>query len=173
MFCPRCSQQLVNDVRFCSRCGIPLHVISEVVANNGFAPSDPAASKSKTPRQKGMRIGGKVMFFALALLPLFFGLCFVADNPDPLLVPAAIFFVGLCWMIYSRIFAEDIVYPSFKNQQPQFRQPQSFALLPDRMPVRGLDSRRVDTADIPQSPGVTDHTTQFFDEAGNSERVAE
>ena len=39
MFCPRCGQQQMSgDLRFCSRCGLPLGIVSEVLANGGTLP---------------------------------------------------------------------------------------------------------------------------------------
>ncbi|MFY9558016.1 MAG: hypothetical protein WAV20_18660 [Blastocatellia bacterium] len=121
--------------------------------------------KKRTPRKKGMRLGGQLMFIALVLTPIFFGLCFAVDAGEPLLVPATIFFAGLCWMLYARIFADDTAYVSPTNHPPQFSntQPNSFMLFPDRRPLASLDPRRMNTADLPQSSGVTDHTTQLFD----------
>lgn len=37
MHCPRCGQQQVSeDIKFCSRCGLPLGLVSEVVAQGGY-----------------------------------------------------------------------------------------------------------------------------------------
>ncbi|HVE56963.1 MAG TPA: hypothetical protein VNB22_09045 [Pyrinomonadaceae bacterium] len=39
MHCPRCGQQQVTeDIKFCSRCGFPLGLVSEVLAHGGFLP---------------------------------------------------------------------------------------------------------------------------------------
>lgn len=39
MYCPNCGQQQIsNETRFCSRCGLQLGLIAEVVANGGFLP---------------------------------------------------------------------------------------------------------------------------------------
>jgi hypothetical protein len=39
MHCPRCGQQQVSeDIKFCSRCGLPLGIVSEVVAQGGYLP---------------------------------------------------------------------------------------------------------------------------------------
>ena len=39
MFCPRCSQQQVSEeTKFCSRCGFPLGLVSEILAHDGFLP---------------------------------------------------------------------------------------------------------------------------------------
>lgn len=34
MYCPQCSQQqATGEMRFCSRCGFPLKIVSQLVAN--------------------------------------------------------------------------------------------------------------------------------------------
>lgn len=39
MHCPRCGQQQVSeDIKFCSRCGFPLGLVSEILAHGGFLP---------------------------------------------------------------------------------------------------------------------------------------
>lgn len=39
MHCPRCGQQQVSEeIKFCSRCGLPLGLVSEVVAQGGYLP---------------------------------------------------------------------------------------------------------------------------------------
>lgn len=165
MYCPRCGQQTISDVRFCSRCGMALHAVSEIVANNGLWPAQGSASKSKSPRKKGMSLGCKLMFISLAIAPLFLVLSFAMDGPEPLYPPVALFFLGLSWMLYARLFQDDVISTVPTQRFDQFRSapPQSFALLPDRVPAVNSGPRRVSTAEIPQSPAVTEHTTQFFD----------
>jgi len=39
MHCPRCGQQQVsNETKFCNRCGLPLHIVAEVLSNDGTLP---------------------------------------------------------------------------------------------------------------------------------------
>ncbi len=39
MYCPNCSQQQISEeTKFCSRCGLPLGLVSEILANGGFLP---------------------------------------------------------------------------------------------------------------------------------------
>lgn len=39
MHCPNCGQQQVSEqMKFCSRCGFPLGLVSEILANGGFLP---------------------------------------------------------------------------------------------------------------------------------------
>jgi hypothetical protein len=166
MFCPRCAQQCSTDVRFCSRCGMPLDVIAEVTANQGLAVIDDEnrSLTTKAPHPQGTRIGTILMLAAVALSPIFFGLSVLIDGPGPLLAPVTLFLTGLCFVLYSRAFRE---YPRpMVNHQhypgfvPQDRPVQSF---PDRSPVGVYGPRKVNTADMAEPPSVTDHTTQFFD----------
>src|SRR4051812_16654898 len=39
MHCPNCGQQQVsNETKFCSRCGMPLGLVADVLANGGYLP---------------------------------------------------------------------------------------------------------------------------------------
>lgn len=72
MYCPRCAQQQVSDeMKFCSRCGLPLSGLLDWLAMSGTqagtAPKTSLASNS--PRRKGIRRGAKVMFFSAVLFP--------------------------------------------------------------------------------------------------------
>ena len=168
MYCPRCSQQFVNDIRFCSRCGMRLGLVAEIVANDGFAaPSAGQAIADQSPRQNGVRYGAKLMFAGLALLPPFFGLCFPVDNPSPLLVPATVFFGGLCLQVYSRLFGDDAttIGRDRRPYKPPVHAPAQAALLaPEQPPISAFDIRRANTSETVQPRSVTDHTTQFFEQ---------
>ena len=48
MHCPSCGQQQVsNDTKFCSRCGMPLGLVSELLVHGGFLPQLAALDKKK------------------------------------------------------------------------------------------------------------------------------
>jgi hypothetical protein len=71
MHCPDCGQQQVSEeTRFCSRCGLPLSLISEVVANRGTLPGL-ERNKPLVTRKAGMFVGIAVtVFFLLVMAPL-------------------------------------------------------------------------------------------------------
>ena len=75
MYCPRCGQeQISSELRFCSRCGIPLNLITEVVAHNGSLPQLEEAVKNKTlfTRRNGLIFSlFWFLIFVLVLTPLF------------------------------------------------------------------------------------------------------
>ena len=60
MHCPRCGQQQVSEeTKFCSRCGFPLGLVSEVLSHGGFLPQLANLQKNKKffTRQNGLKIG--------------------------------------------------------------------------------------------------------------------
>ena len=165
MYCPRCAQQCITDVRFCPRCGLPLNLIAEITANNGVAWGDDSnrAQATKSSRQKGIRVGTIIILTSMVLAPLFFGLSFLADGPGPLLVPLTIFLTGLSVVLYARAFGENL--PQNDKRQPyQIPRPANTPVLAlPRPSIDGFASQKVNTADMAERPSVTDHTTQFFD----------
>jgi hypothetical protein len=167
MYCPRCSQQQVSDeVSFCTRCGFQLGIVKELLVNDGALPAhalEAQANKLMASR-KGIRLGIKVIFFSIILLPLFLGLSYIFDSPVPLWAPAIVFLAGLTCVLYSSIFGEDI-FPSKQKAQPAFseRTVNTHTLpLPSGTPVGELGATRVNTAEMVQRPSVTEHTTKLL-----------
>jgi hypothetical protein len=166
MYCPRCSQQCVSDVRFCSRCGLPLNLIAQITANDGMAlgaygnHAHPATSS----RQKGTRAGTILILASVVLAPIFFGLSVLVDGPAPLLLPLTVFLTGLSVVLYARTFGESVPV-SVNHQLYQADRPAVLQMLPsaERPSIDGLAPRRVNTSDMAEPPPVTDHTTQLFD----------
>jgi hypothetical protein len=75
MHCPRCGQQQVSpETKFCSRCGLPLDLVTELVAHNGFLPQLAELENDKTvfTRRNGVVLSVFwFMFFTLLLSSLF------------------------------------------------------------------------------------------------------
>ena len=75
MYCPRCGQQQVSpELRFCSRCGLPLNLVAEVVTNGGSLPQIEEMFKNQSlfTRRNGLIFTlFWFLFFILILLPLF------------------------------------------------------------------------------------------------------
>ena len=172
MYCPRCGQQQISDeMRFCSRCGLPMSVLAEWLAR-GAVPSTYAAEtkvSSRSPRRKGMRRGGKVMFLSGVLFPVFLALSFAIDEGGPLIIPVLLFFIGLAIMLYSRLFVEDI--PSIQSQQAQTSRFGAMsgagALPPSNIPIQGpgnFAGQQVRTNELAQPPSVSEHTTKLLDQ---------
>ena len=105
MHCPRCGQQQVSEeIKFCSRCGFPLGLVSEILANGGFLPQLAELYKSKKWLTKKNGVMFSVMwtiFFLLIMTP-FWGIV----NVDTLSAISAIvgIFGGLMWLIAALVF---------------------------------------------------------------------
>src|SRR5215467_2241007 len=100
MYCPNCGQQQVSDeMRFCSRCGLALSGLAEWLA--GGLPvrrADEAPKLSPSRRRKAFRRAAKLMFFSVALFPIFLAISIGIDEPGPLYPPCNLFFASLMWM---------------------------------------------------------------------------
>lgn len=168
MYCPRCGQQFMTDVHFCSRCGLALNAIAEITATGGVVASSESrpAFTNRPPRQKGMRGGAMLMLGSLAVSPLFFAFCFAVEAGEPLLLPLAGFLIGLVWLLYSYIFADDRTSLGKRSQsscrlgnaskRSLLAQPTEKDLNPFNLYQRKMRERI-------EPSSVTDHTTQFFD----------
>jgi hypothetical protein len=177
MFCPKCGQsQVSEEVRFCSRCGLPLGGVADVVANNGLLPAQflapGVAPGAMSPRRKGVRQGGKLMLigtFLIAFLAVFIAL---TNAPDELpLVGVLVFLAGFLRLIYAFLFEDKTpaapahVLPAGQSFAPQQFDPraQAGALPPaDFRPAPSFFAPRQNTAEIPVPPSVTDHTTRLL-----------
>ena len=63
MFCPKCSQQQVNDeTRFCSRCGFELNIVKALLSSESNLQSVTTPVKDRSTRNRDMTIGAFLMF---------------------------------------------------------------------------------------------------------------
>jgi len=73
MHCPRCGQQQVSeDIKFCSRCGFPLGLVSEVLAHGGMLPqlNDSEKNEKWLTRKFGLKIALLWFSVFILLIPL-------------------------------------------------------------------------------------------------------
>ena len=77
MHCPSCGQQQVsNETKFCSRCGMPLAVVSEVLVHGGYLPQLAALDKKATTmftRRNGVVLSLFWLIFWLLVMAVIFG----------------------------------------------------------------------------------------------------
>ncbi|HMX26653.1 MAG TPA: hypothetical protein PKC13_13715 [Blastocatellia bacterium] len=177
MYCPKCSCHAGADgSRFCRSCGFRLDGVVQLLARNGVPegyvqPAPVAVPKAKSPRKEGIRKGGKGLFTAIAVFPVFFGLCFAADSAGPLSIPALIFFSGLMRMLYAQLFEDAAPEPPTVYQpviQPSVVQPfstappQPVSFLPGsyQPPQAALPQASVPTTgNLTMPPSVTEQPT--------------
>lgn len=180
MHCPRCGQQQISeDTRFCSRCGLPLDLVSQVVANNGTLPqlNDLPSPGRWFSRKTGLKLSA-VWFVVVTMILL--PLSGVANAPDEVTGSLAIlgFFGTVLMLLISFLFLPKDsklnvgipVYQAEAGQQNYFGGQRAAGSLPPQQsipasayapPVAG--SWR-DTNDL-QPTSVTEGTTKFFKEA--------
>ena len=90
MYCPRCSQQQVSEeTKFCSRCGFPLGLVSEILAHGGFLPQLAEIYKSRKifTRRNGVIFS---LFWFLIFVLVFTPLIAITDGPEGLVAATAL-----------------------------------------------------------------------------------
>lgn len=173
MYCPRCSQQQISgEIKFCSRCGLPLALVAEAVAHDGFLPRlADLGKKKKLTRRSGLIFSLFWCLFFVLLVTPFFGILDV----DKLAGMSALIgiFGGLLIALAAHFYLSRepktfAFQPSFENDfnrqnlggatvaalPPQQSIPASTFVPPPRANWR-------DTNDLVQ-PSVTDHTTKLL-----------
>lgn len=178
MFCPQCGQkQVANDVRFCSSCGLPLGVVSEVLAHRGQLPAYPPAQMSRplSPRQKGIRQGAMLMLSTMLVVPLVVFISVFITGAPQFFIPAAavICFVGGLLRIVQALMFEEAAPPAPPHAYVQTSMPPNYlgateraASLPPSQsaPAQATRPPRFDTGEIaPPRASVTDHTTRLLE----------
>ena len=168
MYCPRCGQQQISDeMRFCSRCGLPMSGLAEWIGSGGAPAARGAETRAlRSPRKKRRRRGSKLMFFSLVLFPVFLVISLRADEGAPMFVPFFLLFVSLTMMVYSRLFGEETSPIKDPAQQSNLGGKSAAGALPPQssIPVHGSAGRPVRTAELAQPPSVTENTTRLLDQ---------
>jgi hypothetical protein len=173
MFCPRCGQQAAEEVRFCSRCGLPLDAAAGLVGAGGHADPEPSeANVGLTPRQRGTRkglmitAGGALFFVIVAILDT------IKDDFFPVLLLAGLIItVGVMRMLYGLLLEEHA--PAGKSLKRPAAAAPTFAhegaraaeLPPARtVPANVYAKPGAQTSDMAVPPSVTEGTTRLLDE---------
>lgn len=174
MYCPKCGQQQVSDeMRFCSRCGLALSGLTEWIAGEALLVkrADEPQSVALSERRIGMRRAGKLMFFSGVLLPVFLVISLIVDEGAPLIFPFLVFFVALAMMLYARLFSDNtapVTDASLKRSAAQTAALPSSSTrssLPpkENMSLPTTGRPQVRTNELAQPPSVTENTTRFLD----------
>lgn len=166
MFCPKCSQPSSEEIRFCPRCGLSLVPHAALLAA-GDAPAAPSAAAQppvRTKRQIATRRAGKLMFFSVVLVPIFIGFSIGADGPEPMLVPLFAFLAGLAWLVYARLFVDNVVEAPRQASRRDLAGGERPALGAQQfVPASSFSQPPSITAEIAPPPSVTEHSTRLLD----------
>lgn len=170
MYCPNCGQQQVSDeMRFCSRCGLALSGLADWLSRGGVPakPEEKAAPAADSPRRKNMRRAAKLMFFSLALFPIFLIISIAEDAAEPLILPLMVFFASLAWMLYARLFsatnAPATLPAAAQTSALGSTQARGSLPPPTQMPIPAAGRQQVRTNELAQPPSVTENTTRLLD----------
>jgi len=167
MFCPKCSQQQVSDeVQFCSRCGLPLLNLKEMVSSAEKIQLEAPNKDTLSLRQKGTRQGVMLMLLSVILIPAYILLAAlfpandrliessVSDTPFEKISQAlllTIFLLGLARLLYARIFQsagfDENHSPNHLETSPNYSLPAT-----PGTPVTGLGAWRQNTGEIANTP---------------------
>src|ERR1041384_8694854 len=107
MYSPSCAQQQISDeMRFCSRCGLALSGLAEWLAGGGLpAPRNVEVQTSDAfPSRKGIKRAAKLMFFKGVLFPIFLAISLAVDEGGPMIIPILGFFLPPVLLLYRRLF---------------------------------------------------------------------
>ena len=178
MHCPRCGQQQVSEeTRFCSRCGFPLSLVSEILANGGVLPQ--LAELQRGGENKKWLTRKNALKFSLAwfLLITFLltPLAAIADAEEAAASFAVIGFMGgLLMMALSFLFLPKEIRvwqpPGNTSEQANYFAPQTNqnALPPpqsqpvhDYVPAAG-SWKAPDTGEFARPGSVTEGTTKLL-----------
>ena|SRR5262249_38186625 len=158
MHCPQCGQQQVSDdVRFCSRCGFHLGVVSELLSSNGILQR--VETKSAIFRNKKALVGAKLMFGGGAMVPFAILASVLFDSPGPFIFPFIFFTIGLIQVLYVLLFARS-ASQEFSNKTVTYHPPTEMAT---SIPERAKLATSSATSEIVAPSSVTEHTTKLLD----------
>ena len=166
MFCPRCGQQAAEEIRFCSRCGLPLGAAAELVEAGGEL-ARPEVAGVLTPRQRGMRkglmitAGGVVFLFIVAVLMV------VKEDFFPFLILGGLITtVGVMRILYGLLLEGHAPAKETGKRAAELPREQTRAELPPAraVPVNAYARPGARTNDMAAPPAVTESTTRLLDE---------
>lgn len=179
MYCPRCGQQqATDDMKYCSRCGMPLGLIPEIILNNGTLPRlEYLMSQKPTLFARIFTKRNGVVFSSLWALTFLFLtiLAGIADGDEAIAFFAVFGFIStIMLLIISLAFFRSSkidknlneLKPINRNEipsgdlsqtalPPSQAQPASFYAPP-------TGSWRAETGEVKRPPSVTDPTTKLL-----------
>jgi len=174
MYCPRCGQQQMSEeTKFCSRCGFPLSLVSEILAHGGFLPQLAELHKSKKRLTKKNGIAFSVlwaMFFLFIMAPFWA----IAGVPEMAAVSGIVgLFGGLMWLIASLVILKNPTSDSFAAQElpsagvNNFYESNQKVLPPQSQPAQSYVPpanawKAPNTGEYAKPPSVTEGTTKLL-----------
>ena len=173
MHCPRCGQeQAQGNLKFCSRCGLPLSIVAEVVANGGDLPKlrELAGKKGFFTRSLGLKVA---LCWFLVLDFLMVPLLAIAGGEEIVAVAAILGFVGAVLIaVFSALFLKNPV-AEYQAAQAGMREMNSATVANEALPPAQAQPatdyaspagswKAPDTGDLVRPGSVTEGTTRLL-----------
>ena len=171
MHCPSCGQQQISsETKFCSRCGLPLGVVAEVVSYGGYLPQLTELNKGPQTfwtRRNGLWLS---LFFLISmiLLAIITGGILDIEVLGELFVALAFFGSALIFIASIAFFKKPVRYATpdyFRQDAAGTGADQQQALPPQRSYPAGSYAPAAgnwrDTNDL--QPSVVENTTQLLE----------
>ncbi len=179
MFCPQCSQEQVSEeMRFCSRCGFPLAIVSELVRGGGVLEGFEREAKGDlSSRQKGVRWGLILMILSLLLVPLAALMTAMKSDFFALFVPVfAIFVLGLGRLLHAYLLAPSTPRESGKSlaaaRDKQLPGAYTSALPAGQSIPAATWKQPVNTSEMAQPFSIAENTTRLLNDESDGESGA-
>lgn len=174
MHCPNCGQQQIsNETKFCSRCGMPMVLVSELLIHGGYLPQLAElerASGTIYSRRNGVIFSLFWLIFWLLIMAVVFGGIFNVELLGELFSVIGIF-GGLLIFLFSLFFLKkepkNRAPSQYMQQPPPGLYGQSTPALPPQQSVPASvyappqAGNWRDTNDL--VPSVTESTTKLLD----------
>jgi hypothetical protein len=169
MYCPKCSADAGADAaRYCRSCGFRLDVVAILMTRNGelesFVPAitPPPATKTVSPRKKGLRSGGMMVFFSLFAFP--FAYLYATWDKDvwPLFIPGTVFLMGVMRMLYAWLFEDSIPESAAAIPPAPTAAGRPVSALPGAYQPLPVRTEAPNTINVNQPSSVTEPTTNLL-----------
>jgi hypothetical protein len=179
MYCPQCSQEQVGEeMRFCSRCGFPLTIVSQLVANGGaFAGFDTEGKRQLTPRERGVRWGALLMIISAVLFPIVLLLAAMKHDAIVLLFPVfLVFLVGMARLLYAKLLQsntpvqKEALFAAGQRMDQELNSGHRLGLPANQSVHVSAWRQPIDTSEMAQPPSVTDNTTKLLSDDAELKR---
>ena len=184
MHCPKCGQQQVSDeMRFCSRCGFALGIVTELILTGGTLPERETESLAARfgGKKRGKRLGLLLMLtgFMLAVIA---GIIHDSLAHGPLgapglgaklilFLPAIIIGIaGFVRFLYAWLLETDVesgtspVLPQGAGMKGELNTEDYVALPASQSIPASSFAKRGDTTEMVNAPSVTENTTKLLDQ---------
>ncbi len=181
MHCPRCGQEQVSgNLKFCSRCGLPMTMVSEIVNRGGDLPAPKKAGGGIFTRTNGFKVS---LVWFLLIDFLIVPLVAIAGGEEEVAVLAVIGFVGAAIIaVLSALFLSNpekqtgFAVPASDYSLPTTSDQRDAGALPagDARPASDYVSppgswRAPDTGDLVRPGSVTEETTKLLQKEEESD----